>query len=166
VIVRRITRLGAAAACTLALGGCSSIGGFTGAAASLLTGIGTGNPIVGISVGIGVKAATDQGVKYISRRKQREIQTAIAAVAREMTPGQSGRWQHAHLIGSGFDRGEVRVVRVIDTPLALCKEVLFSVEHEGAKPRVDWFTTSACGNGEVWQWAAAEPAVERWGNLQ
>jgi hypothetical protein len=153
-------------AVVLVLAGCSSVGGFAGAAASLVTSVATANPIIGISVGIGVKAATEQGVQYIARRRQRSEHDAIVAVARDMPPGERGRWQHAHLVGSGVDRGEVRVVRVIDTPLATCKELLFSVERDGERPRVDWFTTTACKNGDVWQWAAVEPAVERWGNLQ
>jgi hypothetical protein len=159
-------RLIGLSACVLLLGGCSAVGGFVGAAASLATGIATGNPIVGISVGIGVKAATEQGLQYMARRTQRSEHDAIVAVARDLPPGERGRWQHAHFVGSGFERGEVRVVRVIDTPLATCKELLFSVERDGRRPRVDWFTTTACNNGDTWQWAAVEPAVERWGNLQ
>lgn len=166
MIERSCVRLFAIAAAVLLLAGCSSVGGFAGAAASLATSVATANPIVGISVGIGVKAATEQGLQYMARRRQRSEHDAIVAVARDMAPGERGRWQHTHFIGSGLDRGEVRVVRVIETPLAMCKELLFSVERDGESPRVDWFTTTACSNGEVWQWAAAEPAVERWGNLQ
>ncbi|HZN23991.1 MAG TPA: hypothetical protein VFB75_07175 [Burkholderiales bacterium] len=29
-----------------------------------------------------------------------------------------------------------------------------------------WFTTIGCREGATWKWAAAEPAVDRWGNLQ
>ena len=159
-------RAAALGACCLALSGCSAIGGFAGAVAAFGTGAATANPIVGISVGIGVKAAVDQGVKYVSRRKQHEIQGSIVLAAGELAEGQSARYEHAHFIGSGVDRGEVRVVRVIDTPLATCKEIVFSVEHSGDEPRVEWFSTAACRNADGWQWAAVEPAVERWGNLQ
>ena len=159
-------RLLALAACTIALAGCSSIGGFLGAGAAFITGAATANPIIGISVGIGVKAAAEQGLQYLAKRKHRSEQDAIAEVVRDMQAGQSARWEHAHPIGSRVDRGEVRVVRVIETPLATCKELLFSLERDGEKPRVDWFTTTACRNGDAWRWAAAEPAVERWGNLQ
>ena len=159
-------RLAALAVCMPALAGCSSFGGFAGAAAAFATSVGTANPIVGISVGIGVKAATDEGVRYVSRRKQHEIQNTVAAAARDIGPGESARYEHPHYFGPGVDRGEVRVVRLIDTPLTACKELLFSVEHDGKHPRVDWFSTTACRNGEAWQWAGAEPAVERWGNLQ
>ena len=159
-------RVCALAGATLLLGGCSSVGGFAGAAAAFATSVATANPVVGISVGIGVKAAADQGLQYVAKRNQRNEHEAIVAALTDMKAGDSGRWERAHRFGSGVDRGEVRVVRTIETPLATCKELLFSVERDGAKPRTDWFTTTACRNGEVWQWAAAEPAVERWGNLQ
>ena len=159
-------RVCAAAAASVLLAGCSSVGGFAGAAAALATGAATSNPIVGISVGIGVKAAADQGLQYVAKRRQRDAHDAIVAMVHDMKPGERGHWVRSHLVGSGVDRGEVRVVRVIETPLATCKELLFSVERDGDKPRVDWFTTTACRNGDVWRWAAAEPAVERWGNLQ
>ena len=159
-------RVCALAGATLLLAGCSSVGGFAGAVAALATGAATSNPVVGISVGIGVKAAADQGLQYVAKRNQRREHEAIVSPVHELKPGESGRWERAHRFGSGADRGEVRVVRMIETPLATCKELLFSVERDGSKPRVDWFTTTACRNGEVWQWAAAEPAVERWGNLQ
>lgn len=162
----RVAAAAALAACSLVLAGCSAIGGFAGAIAAFGTSAATANPIVGISVGIGVKAAADAGLKYVSRRKQHGIQSAVAAAAADAAPGQSARYEHAHPIGSGVDRGEVRVVRVIETPLATCKEILFSVEHDGETPRVEWFSTSACRNGDAWEWAAVEPAVDRWGNLQ
>jgi hypothetical protein len=161
-------RIAALAASCLLLSGCGALGGFIGAAAALGTGAATSNAIVGISVGIGVKAAAEQGLQYMAKRKHRDEQATIVAAARDLAAGASARWEHAHAIGSGVDRGEVRVVRVIDTPLALCKELVFSVEQqrEGRPQRVDWYSTTACRNGEAWQWAAAEPAVERWGNLQ
>ena len=157
----------ALAASTVLLGGCSAIGGFVGAVAAIATGAGTANPVVGVSVGIAVKAATDQALQSLARRNQRHEHEAIVAVVADLAPGQSGRWEREHFIGSGMDRGEVRVVRLIETPLATCKEILFSVEHGGANPRADWFTTTACrSENNVWRWAAAEPAVDRWGNLQ
>lgn len=149
------------------LAGCSAIGGFTGAAASIATSIATANPVVGLSVGIGVKAATDEAVKTVSRRRSETEQDAIAAAVSEMQPGESRAWQARHIAHTGSEHGEVRVVRVIETPLAVCKEVLFSVA-QGRKqdaPRA-WFATTACRQGNKWKWAAAEPAVDRWGSLQ
>lgn len=148
-------------------GGCAAIGGFAGAAASLATSAATSNAAIALSVGIGVKTATDEASRYVARRLQRSEQEAIAAVVSDMKPGDTAGWQLAHLIGSGSDRGEVRVTRVIATPLALCQEVLFSVPRSGeAETRHAWFTTTLCRDGKLWKWAAAEPAVERWGNLQ
>ena len=66
---------------------------------------------------------------------------------------------------AGDAYGEVRVIRLIQTPLALCKEALFSVAAGEGEER-EWFSTTACDEGDRWRWAAAEPAVERWGNLQ
>lgn len=149
------------------LAGCGAIGGLVGAAAGVATSIATTNPAIGIGVGIAVKAGTDQAVKTVTRRLQRSEQDAIAAAVRDLGAGESGEWRHAHLLGSGSDRGEVRVLRLIETPLARCKELLFSVVHaEGERTTRAWFTTTACQQGDQWKWASAEPAVDRWGNLQ
>ena len=164
-VIARV-RVCALLACTGLLAGCSSVGGFVGAAASILTGVATGNPVVGVSVGIGVKAATDQGLQYVSRRFSREEHEAIVGAAANAAPGESARWERERFIGSSVERGEVRVLRLIETPLATCKELLFSVERGGRNPGASWYTTTACRQGDRWVWAAAEPAVERWGNLQ
>jgi hypothetical protein len=56
---------------------------------------------------------------------------------------------------------------VIATPLASCKELVFSVDSgNGADFRREWYATQVCQNGQHWKWALAEPAVERWGSLQ
>jgi hypothetical protein len=68
---------------------------------------------------------------------------------------------------AGDAYGEVRVIRVIDTPLARCKEVAFSVVKNAGEPASGaWFTSTACDQGGRWKWAVPEPAVERWTNLQ
>jgi hypothetical protein len=72
-----------------------------------------------------------------------------------------------HDLPIGNERGEVRVLRDIDTPLARCKEVLFSVESgKAAESDRQWFLASACRQGARWKWATAEPATERWTSLQ
>jgi len=58
----------------------------------------------------------------------------------------------------------VQVVRLIDTPLASCREIAFSVE-DGPKPS-QWYITSICQQARRWKWAAAEPAVDHWGFLK
>lgn len=149
------------------LPGCAAVGGFVGAAAGIATSIATSNPAIGLSVGIATQAATDEVLRTFSRRRQRSEHDAIASVVGDLNPGESRPWRHAHMIGNGSDYGEVRVVRLIDTPLARCKEILFSyVTGEGETTKSLWFTTTACEHAGAWRWAAAEPAVERWGNLQ
>ncbi len=61
----------------------------------------------------------------------------------------------------------MRVTRAFTSALAICKEFVFSVA-DGDKPDAheDWYTASACLQDKGWKWASAEPAVERWGNLQ
>ncbi|MDB5862333.1 MAG: hypothetical protein JWO70_139 [Betaproteobacteria bacterium] len=158
----RVCTAGLAAAL---LAGCGAIGGFVGAAASIATSFATANPALGLAVGVAAQSATDETLRYVARRRQHAEHDAIVAAVADMEPGQIRKWQHAHLVGSGTEGGEVRVLRLIETPLATCKELLFSVTKSADKPAA-WFTTTACRHGEVWKWAAAEPAVERWGNLQ
>jgi hypothetical protein len=165
--VLRRSRLAIAAGALTLLGGCAAVGGFVGAAAGIATSIATTNPAIGLSVGIAVQAGTNEAVRTFSRRRQHSEHDAIASLVSDMNPGETREWRHAHMIGSGSDHGEVRVIRLIDTPLAPCKELLFSyVTGEGEKTARAWFTTTACRHAGRWRWAAAEPAVERWGNLQ
>lgn len=147
--------------------GCNSIGGFAGAAAGVASGAVTSNPAVGYAIGIGVQAATDATTKYIFRNWQKAEQDEIAAVIGNLEVGQSRPWAIVHQIAYGNEHGEVRVTRLIDTPLALCKEAIMSVNTgEGAQLQRAWYVTTACRSDDVWKWAAAEPAVERWGSLQ
>lgn len=165
--IRSAPRFALAALALSLLGGCGAIGGFVGAAAGIATSIATANPGIGLAVGIATQAGTDEVVRTVSRRRHRGEQEAIASIAGEMNPGESREWQREHMIGADSDRGEVRVVRLIETPLARCKELLFSHDRgEGEKATRAWFTTTACEQGGTWRWATAEPAVERWGNLQ
>lgn len=145
--------------------GCASVGDLTGAVAGVATGAITGNPAIGASVGIGVAAAADAGAKYVFRNWQRAEQDSIAATIGAMPVDEQQRWEIRHPIPYGNQHGWVRVVRVIRTPLAECREALFSVDDDGKRQR-SWFLTTACRQPGGWKWAAAEPAVPRWGNLQ
>jgi hypothetical protein len=50
------------------------------------------------------------------------------------------------------------------TPLAECREILFSVE---APPTpAAWYAASICRGTSGWHWALAEPAAARWDFLQ
>ena len=84
-----------------------------------------------------------------------------------MTEGDRRPWNIRHDIPIGNEHGEVEVTRVIATPIALCKELVFSVDSgSGDELKRAWYSTQACQNGQQWKWALAEPAVERWGSLQ
>ncbi len=149
------------------LSSCSSIGGFAGAAAGVASGAVTSNPVVGYAIGVGVQSATDATLKYVLRNWQKAEQDEIAAVIGKLDVGQSHRWAIVHRISYGNEHGEVRVTGLIDTPLALCKEVMLSVDTgEGELFKRAWYTGSACRSNDAWKWAVAEPAVERWGSLQ
>jgi hypothetical protein len=157
--------LGAAAP----LGGCnSSLGGIVGAVTGTAAAVGSGNPAVGAAVGVGTRAAADYGVRYVSRRWHRTEQDALAAVVGGMAVGEARPWEVRHDLPFGNKGGDVRVLRAVETPLAECRELLFSVAS-GQGPNVTrrWFVTSVCRQAEGgWKWAAAEPATERWGGLQ
>ncbi len=151
-----------------ALAGCSSVGGFTGAVAGIATGTFSSNPAVGVAVGVSVKAATDTAMNRVFRNMQADEQDRIAEIAGGLDVGERQPWKIHHLFSYGDEAGELQVVRSIDNALANCKEVMFSVV--GGKPDAptrEWFITQTCqhSNGR-WHWAAAEPAIERWGTLQ
>lgn len=146
--------------------GCGTIGDFTGAVAGIATSAATANPAVAVGVGVGVKTATDAASKAFARRTKRTEQDTLAAIVADMSPGETRPWETRHPLAFRSQRGEIRVTRVFATPLALCKEVLFSVEDRGGDAAASWFAGSVCQQADKWKWAAAEPAVERWGNLQ
>jgi len=149
---------------TLALlAGCQSLADVTGAAVGLASGAASGNPAVGVGVGIGVRAAASEGLKRTARARHRHEQDAIAAVVADMRVGETRAWTVDQRIADDA-QGEVTVLRAISTPLAECKEFVFSVVDKNGV--AGWFTTSACDEGGRWRWAAAEPAVGRWINLQ
>lgn len=147
--------------------GCRAIGQITGVAAGLATGTATGNPAAGFAVGIATNAGVDELVKWVGRSRQGAEQDAIAAVAGGLAVGEARPWRIRHTIPIGNEHGELRVVRVIANPLTTCKEVVFSVDEGSAPTRErQLFTTAVCWQGSRWKWAAAEPAVQRWGYLQ
>ncbi len=149
----------------LGMGGCSTAATLTGLAAGGVAGGATANPAIGYAVAVGTNAAADYAFKYVARVRQRAEQNAIADVAGGLPPGQTAPWRIAHTIPVGDEHGEVQVVRAIDTPLAACREIAFSVQ-DGPKQPPAWFDASICRQAARWKWAVAEPAVERWGYLQ
>ena len=146
--------------------GCVAISDLTGAVAGFAAGAATANPAVGISVGIAARAAAREGIQRVNRTRRRNEQDAIIAATAEIGVGETRHWAVDQSV-TGDAAGEVRVLRMIATPLALCKEVAFTVsQSEDERASAVWFTTSACHDGESWRWAAAEPAVARWRDLQ
>jgi hypothetical protein len=152
----------------LPLGACSTINAIVGAAAGAATGTATTNPLVGYGVAVGVNAGLDELQHYVARLRQNAEQDQIVGAVGEMQIGETRNWKIVHDIPEFDDEhGQMQVTRVIDTPLTQCKEVLFTVdEGQGAKLRRVLYTTDACHSLHGWKWAAAEPAVERWGYLQ
>jgi hypothetical protein len=138
----------------------------TGAVAGFAAGALTANPAIGIGVGIVVRAGTAETLGRIARVRRDAEQDAIVAAIADAGAGERRMWSLDRKV-SGNTQGEVRVIRLIETPIAVCKEVAFSVSRgDGAVAFGDWFTSIACFDGEHWKWAIAEPAVERWRNLQ
>jgi hypothetical protein len=152
--------------CTLA--GCSSVGGYAGALAGVATGTASSNPAVGVAVGISVKAATDIALRRLNKELQADEQNGIADLAGHMNVGDRAPWKIHHLWSFGDEAGDLEVIGAIDNALSECKEVMFSVAGGRPEARTSaWFITQLCRQSDGrWRWAAAEPAVERWGTLQ
>ncbi|WP_323123066.1 hypothetical protein [Burkholderia alba] len=165
--VSRAVLAGAAAALLAAasagLSGCGSVGAASGALAGAATGLVTANPAVGVGVGIAVQAATDEAVNRTMKALHENQQNAIAQVAGGLAVGETHAWKVKNRVPLENGEGEVRVTRAFSTSLALCKEFVFSVKDG---ERADWFMASACQQQQGWKWASAEPAVDRWSNLQ
>jgi hypothetical protein len=167
--VRRAAAHGLAALALAAvpLAGCHSLSDVVGAVTGTAAAAGSGNPALGVAIGVGTRAVADYGIRYVARRWHRTEQDTLAAIVGAMEVGEVRSWQVRHDLPIGNERGEVRLLRVIETPLARCKEALFSIASgSGPDARKQWFVTSACRQVEGWKWAAAEPATERWGSLQ
>ena len=147
--------------CTTLLGGCHLLSDAAGVVAGGGAAAATGNPAVGYVVGIGVRAGVGELRKYVVRVRQRGEQDAIADAAGTTPIGQTQRWEIRHTIPIGNASGTLMAVAEIPNPLAPCRHVVFWIEEDD-KP----FTTQLCRASDGWQWAAAEPSVDRWGNLQ
>jgi hypothetical protein len=162
-----VKRLIVLTAVVAGLGGCSSTGDIAAVISGGVAGAATGNPAVGFAVGVAVDAGANYVVSYYGRRRQGAEQDAIAEVAGALPVGTKAAWKIVHTIPIGDEHGQLRVIRDIDSPLAACKEIAFSVDtNEGKKFKRSWYTSDVCKQAERWKWASAEPAVERWGYLQ
>ena len=146
------------------LGGCSAVPQITGLIVGGATGGATANPAIGFGVGVATIAITDYTFKHVEKSWHQGEQDAIASIAGPLAAGARTPWQVKHSLPFGNEHGELEVVRLIDNPLAACKQIVFSVVDDGDPPA--WFSADICQQGETWKWASAEPAVERWGFLQ
>ena len=148
------------------LPGCVALGDVAGVTVAIASGTFTHDPAISLVLAISAKAATDEAGKTVARNAQRAEQDEIAAMGATLTSGEIGHWEVKHRLPPRSVHGEVRLIRIIDSTLAKCRELLFSVAQDGGDAPASWFITTACWNGEKWKWAAAEPAVERWGSLE
>ncbi|MDB5828311.1 MAG: hypothetical protein JWQ73_2531, partial [Variovorax sp.] len=143
----------------LAAQGCSSVGGITGAVAGVASASATANPAVGVAVGIGVKAGVDESINFVLRYWTHEEQMRIASMVGDMPVGQRKPWEVRHEVPYDDKQGEVTVVRAFSTPLATCKEALFSVDAppdaKTARPKAEAprFVTTVCRGSDGWRWA-------------
>lgn len=165
----REPRLACVSAATLAaavaLAGCSAIGGLAGGVAGIASGAATANPAVGVAIGIGVNAVVDESIKTVLRRWSHEEQTVIADAVGAMAVGERGRWAVSHPLPYSDTSGQVTVTRAFSTPLAACKEAVFSAAGEMVDS-APAFVTTVCRADDGWNWAVAEPTTARWGALQ
>ncbi|MFC3125742.1 hypothetical protein ACFOD4_11755 [Pseudoroseomonas globiformis] len=158
----------------LVVAGCESggKGENTAAAAGGIGGIAVGgltsNPAVGYAVGLGIRTVVEATLSGWFRSMTTDEQNAIAALAGSLPAGQPHPWLVERGLPFGWrdSHGKLEVTRVMETPLASCREVMFTLEgREGEAPE-GIFVATACHQGRGWKWAAAEPAVDRWGALQ
>lgn len=149
------------------LTGCKSVPQIAGLVTGGTIGVASGSPALGFAAGIATDAATNAGLRYVTRVRQGAEQDAIAKAAGDLPIGGTSGWAIEHTIPIGNEHGGLEVVRVVDTPLATCKEIVFSVDSGSGKDlKRAWFITEICKQTGGWKWAGAEPAVERWGYLQ
>jgi hypothetical protein len=155
------------------LAGCGSVlteGTATGAgiAGAGIAGAITRNATVGAAIGLGVGALADTGLKYVERRQHRSEQDEIAAVAGPLPIGGSASWHIEHDVPIENDEhGDVVAARALGGEAFACKEIVFSVDRvEDKQPARAFYTATICRDGDLWKWATAEPATERWGGLQ
>lgn len=147
----------------LSLQACHAIPDIAGVAAGAGSGSLSANPAVGIAVGIAVRSGLRVVADYIDRKRAAGEQDAIAETAGTAPIGQSRQWEIRHTIPIGNERGDLEAVREFATPLITCREIVFTVVDGADK---DILTTTLCHQADGWRWAAAEPAVDRWGFLQ
>jgi hypothetical protein len=147
----------------LVLAGCTSSAQITSVVTGGIAGVSTGSPAIGFLVAVATDAGANFVVRYVGRTRQGAEQDAIAGAVGDLPVGTSANWEIEHTIPIGNEHGRFQVVRIIDSPLATCKEIAFSVENGD---HTSWYTADICKQTDAWKWASAEPSVARWGFLQ
>lgn len=151
----------------LLLSGCKAAPQIAGVLTGGAIGVTTGNPALAFLGGVAVDTATTAGARWYGRSRSNAEQNAIARIAGKLKLGQHHAWHIHHIIPIGDEHGDVYVVRVTDTPVTQCRQIVFSVDSgEGKTQKRAWYIASVCHQAQGWKWADAEPAVARWGYLQ
>jgi hypothetical protein len=170
---RRLIAAAVMGAVSLQLGGCGSFlsagtADAAGVAGAGIAGAVSKNATVGAAIGLGVASLANAGLQYTERNVHRAEQDRIAAVAGTLPVGTVGTWNVVHRIPLEPDEGgEIVVARSLGGPDFTCREIVVSVDGGSkAQPRRAFYTAMVCRDGDVWKWATAEPATERWGSLQ
>lgn len=124
-------------------------------------GVATGNPVLGIGVGLAARAGVDEGVRYYHREEADVVQDAIAAAAGEAPLEQTVAWEADTHLPWVSAEGEVMAVREFGDSFR-CREIVFTDSDEEDR----FFVATICKGSEQWHWALAEPATARWDDLQ
>ncbi len=157
----------------LSLAGCSSVLQASTSDVAGIAGAGAANAVtkdaaIATGIGLGVAAAANYGLQYAERRVHRFEQDTIATAAGALEPGEVGHWEVVHSLPIESDEhGELIVTRELGTTDFTCREILFSVDTVAdSAPVRGYYSAAVCKDGTIWKWATAEPATERWGDLQ
>ncbi len=157
----------------IALAGCGSVltagtADIAGIAGAGIAGSVSKSAAAATGIGLAVAAGANAGLQYAERRVHRTEQDSIAAAAGDLAPGTVGRWSVVHTLPVEADEhGDLVVTRAFDGADFGCREIVFSVETQADHDvQRAFYTATVCRDGARWKWASAEPATERWGNLQ
>lgn len=157
-------RVAAALGAVLLVSGCKDISEVAGIASGSATGAATGNPAIGFAVGVAVGTVSTFVSDYYSRVLAGSEQDVIAEAAGSVSVGGEAPWRIRHFIPLGNEHGNLWVVDEINTPIAVCREVVFSVVDGKGPPPM--YSVDVCRDPKGWKWATADPAVSRWSVMQ
>ncbi len=157
----------------LTLSGCGSVltastADVAGIAGAGVAGAVTKSGAAATGIGLGIAAGANAGLQYVERDAHSTEQDRIAAAAGALDPDVVGHWDNTHAVPiEANEHGDVVVTRLIGSDAFTCKEIVFSVDTvEKEQPHKAFYTATVCLDGTTWKWASAEPATDRWGNLQ